>query len=47
MQLDLSSRWKDTDKDIYLIMNFTDVREAVEVITAGEKIANMTLVNKT
>lgn len=28
-------------------MNFTDVRAKVEVITAGEIIPNMTLVNKT
>lgn len=47
MQIDLSERWTATDKDLYLIMNFTDVREAVEVKTAGELIPNMTLVNKT
>ena len=28
-------------------MNFTDVREKVEVTTGGEEILNQTLVNKT
>ena len=47
LQLDLSARWKSTDKDVYLMMNFTDVREAVVVISGGDVLENMTLVNKT
>jgi co-chaperonin GroES (HSP10) len=47
MQISLSNRWNTTDKGIYLVMNFTDVREKIEVITGGEIIENMTLVNKT
>ncbi len=46
MQIDLSKHWKSTDKDIYLVMNHTDVRAKVDVITGGERIENMTLVNK-
>lgn len=47
MQFDLSKHWKETDKTIYFVHNFTDVREGVDVISAGEMIENMTLTNKT
>ena len=48
MQMDLSSRWVPTDKNLYLVFNFTDVRQKVEFITANnEVIENMTLTNKT
>lgn len=30
-----------------MVLNFTDVREKVEIITAGDTIENMTLLNKT
>lgn len=43
MQISLSPRWKETDKRIYLVMNFTDVRAKVEIITGGEIIENNTL----
>ena len=46
MQLTLSKRWEATDKGIYFVFNFTDVREKVEVITGGDIIENMTLSNK-
>ncbi len=47
MQITLSPRWQPTDKGLYLVFNFTDVREKVEVITGGDIIENMTLTNKT
>ena len=46
--MDLSSRWITTDKNLYLVFNFTDVREKVEFITGNnEIIENMTLTNIT
>jgi hypothetical protein len=35
MQIDLSDRWEETDKNLYLIHNFTDVRALMD-ITIGE-----------
>lgn len=43
MQVDLSPHWKPTDKDIYLIHNFTDVRAKIEFLTGGDSILNKTL----
>jgi hypothetical protein len=43
MQVDLSPHWKTTDKDVYFIHNFTDVRAKVEFLTAGDSIKNTTL----
>ncbi len=43
MQVDLSPRWKPTDKDVYIIHNFTDVRAKVEFLTGGDNIKNTTL----
>jgi hypothetical protein len=31
MQIDLSEEWRATDRDIYLVHNWTDVREAINV----------------
>ncbi|CDW80878.1 ipt tig domain containing protein [Stylonychia lemnae] len=46
MQIDLSNRWTTSDKDIYFMYNFTDVRAKVEFIS-GESIQNnATLLNK-
>jgi len=47
MQMTLSPRWNSSDKGIYFVFNFTDVREKVEVISGGEVIENMTMINKT
>lgn len=38
--IDKSVRWQTKDKNVHLILNFTDVREGVDVITAGEIIEN-------
>lgn len=43
MQLSLSQRWEDTDKPIYLVHNFTDVRQAIEVRLNGNLIENNTI----
>ena len=43
MQLTLSERWRPTDKNIYLIHNFTDVRQAIDFVVDGEKIENNTI----
>ena len=48
MQVDLSSRWEENDKNVYLVMNFTDVRAKVEFLANGKDvIENRTLTNKT
>jgi len=44
MQVTLSEHWKPTDKDVYIIHNFTDVRARVDFLTAGDNIKNTTLV---
>jgi hypothetical protein len=38
MQVDLSPHWKPTDKDLYLIHNFTDVRAKIDFLTGGDNI---------
>jgi len=43
VQLTMSQRWEDTDKPIYLVHNFTDVREAIEVRLNGNLIDNNTI----
>ena len=35
MQIDLSERWQPTDRSVYLIMNYTDVRASMKV-SVGE-----------
>ena len=47
MQIKLSPKWLQTDKNLYMVMNFSDVRAEVDVITGGQIVPNMTLVNKT
>jgi hypothetical protein len=39
----MSQKWEDSDKPLYLVHNFTDVREAVEVRLDGELIDNNTI----
>jgi hypothetical protein len=41
--MDMSPRWTEDDNDLELVYNFTDVRAAVDVITSGLAIENMTL----
>lgn len=43
MKVTLSERWRSTDKSIYLVHNFTDVREAINVTVNNELIANNTI----
>ena len=31
MRMDLSEKWEETDKPIYLVHNWTDVRAAIDV----------------
>lgn len=38
MQVTQSYQWKPTDKDLYLIHNFTEVRAKVDFITGGDII---------
>ena len=47
MQVTLSPHWKPTDKDVYIIHNFTDVRAKVDFLTAGDSIKNTTLLQNT
>lgn len=46
MEIDQSERWETTDQNLYLVFNFTDVREKVEVISSGDEIENKTLTQK-
>jgi hypothetical protein len=46
MQFDLSTRWNDQDKGIHFVHNFTDVREAIDVVAGDEVIPNNTLPGK-
>ncbi len=43
MRISKSHHWKATDKDVYIIHNFTDVRAKVDFLTGGDNIQNMTL----
>jgi hypothetical protein len=45
MQIDLSPHWKPTDKDVYFIHNFTDVRAKIDFLTGGENIKNETILS--
>jgi hypothetical protein len=48
MQVTLSPHWAPTDKNVYIVHNFTDVRAKVDFTTPlRDIIPNMTLVNKT
>jgi len=43
--MQVSERWETTDSSIYINMNFTETREAVNFTHSGEQILNMTLIN--
>ncbi len=48
IQLTLSPHWAPTDKNVYIVHNFTDVRAKVDfIMPAKDIVPNMTLVNKT
>ena len=46
MQIDLSPHWKTTDSNLNFVFNFTDVRAAVQVVTANAIVPNNTLMTK-
>ena len=46
MQVDINQRWTPTDKDIYIIHNFTDVRAKIDFLTGGDNIKNETLLSQ-
>ena len=43
MSLQQSIWWKETDKDVRMVFNFTDTYEAINVTTGAGQIANNTL----
>ena len=45
MTIELSEKWQETDKPIYLFNNFTDVRAKISLKVGGNEIANGTLSN--
>jgi len=45
MRVDLGATWKPTDKDVYIIHNFTDVRAKIDFLTGGDNIKNGTLLS--
>lgn len=46
MQFAQSEKWKPTDKNLYLVHNFTDLRSAFDFITPlKDKVANGTLLS--
>lgn len=47
MSVSLSERWAETDKSIYFIHNFTDVREAIDVTVNNLKKDSPNLINDT
>ena len=47
MQIQLSPKWKQSDNDLYMVLNFSDVRAEVDVFAGSQQIPNMTLINKT
>lgn len=38
--------WQETDLNVYIMSNFTDVRASVNFTSNGELIANRTLIDK-
>jgi hypothetical protein len=38
MQIDFSPHWKTTDRDVYFVHNFTDVRAKMDFLTGGDNI---------
>jgi len=36
MVIDMSDRWEDTDKPVYLVHNFSDVRALMDVEVNGD-----------
>ena len=46
MEVDLSERWLPTDRDVYIVHNFTDVRAKYDFLTGGDNIKNLTLLSK-
>ena len=50
MKIEVSERWQDTDRDIFINMNFTETREAINFTSnygSGEQIMNKTLWDNT
>lgn len=45
MTLDLSNRWKETDKSIVFVHNFTDVRAFMNVTVNGGMLQNSSLLS--
>jgi hypothetical protein len=43
MQIDFSPHWKTTDKDVYFVHNFTDVRAKYDFLTGRDNIKNGTI----
>ena len=43
LRLTTSVRWEETDKPLYFVHNFTDVRAAIDVQLDGKVIANNTI----
>jgi len=47
MSVSLSERWAETDKSVYFVHNFTDVRQAMDVSTNGKPIESENTLNDT
>ena len=43
MQIDLSERWQPSDRNVYLVMNYTDVRASMNVSVGGASAARDSL----
>ena len=46
MNLSLGEEWLETDKPVYFVHNFTDVRAEINVTTDGYQVLNETLPSK-
>jgi hypothetical protein len=45
MRMTMSERWSVSDKDVYIVMNFTDIRAAIDMVTPAGNVSNATLLN--
>jgi hypothetical protein len=43
MEIFIDENWLESDKSIYMVHNFSDVRAAIKVYAGGEKVQNDTI----
>jgi len=43
MNIEMSERWRNTDKPLFLVHNFTEQRDSISVMNHGVEVVNNTL----